>query len=73
MGLYVYEVAYTPQSLAAQIKQPQDRIEAATRPVTARLAQPVVLRPAGKLRGDGALSGTKSVEHDRGQLVRDAA
>jgi uncharacterized protein with GYD domain len=29
MGLYMYEVAYTPQSLAAQIKQPQDRIEAA--------------------------------------------
>ncbi len=29
MPLYMYEVAYTPQSLAAQIKQPQDRIEAA--------------------------------------------
>jgi uncharacterized protein with GYD domain len=29
MPLYMYEVAYTPQSLAAQIKQPHDRIEAA--------------------------------------------
>ena len=29
MALYMYEVAYTPQSLAAQIKQPHDRIEAA--------------------------------------------
>jgi uncharacterized protein with GYD domain len=29
MPLYIYEVAYTPQSLAAQIKQPHDRIEAA--------------------------------------------
>jgi uncharacterized protein with GYD domain len=29
MGLYMYEVAYTPQSLAAQIEQPHDRIEAA--------------------------------------------
>jgi uncharacterized protein with GYD domain len=29
MPLYMYEVGYTPQSLAAQIKQPHDRIEAA--------------------------------------------
>jgi uncharacterized protein with GYD domain len=29
MPLYMYEVAYTPQSLAVQIKQPHDRIEAA--------------------------------------------
>lgn len=29
MGLYMYEVAYTPQSLGAQIKQPHDRIQAA--------------------------------------------
>jgi uncharacterized protein with GYD domain len=29
MPLYMYQVAYTPQSLAAQIKQPHDRIEAA--------------------------------------------
>ena len=29
MPLYAYQVACTPQSLAAQIKQPHDRIEAA--------------------------------------------
>jgi hypothetical protein len=28
MALYMYEVAYTPESLAAQIKEPHDRIEA---------------------------------------------
>ena len=28
MAQYMYEVAYTPESLAAQIKEPQDRIEA---------------------------------------------
>ena len=28
MALYMYEVAYTPESVAAQIKEPQDRIEA---------------------------------------------
>ena len=28
MPLYVYQAAYTAESLAAQIKQPQDRIEA---------------------------------------------
>jgi uncharacterized protein with GYD domain len=35
MPLYMYEVAYTPQSLAAQIKQPHDRIEAARAPLEA--------------------------------------
>jgi uncharacterized protein with GYD domain len=35
MPLYMYEVAYTPQSLAAQIKQPHDRIEAARTPLEA--------------------------------------
>ena len=35
MALYMYEVAYTPQSLAAQIKQPQDRIEAARESIEA--------------------------------------
>jgi uncharacterized protein with GYD domain len=29
MALYMYEIAYTPESLAAKIKEPQDRIEAA--------------------------------------------
>jgi uncharacterized protein with GYD domain len=28
MALYMYEVAYTPESLAAQIKEPHDRLEA---------------------------------------------
>ena len=28
MALYMYEVAYTPESLAAQINEPHDRIEA---------------------------------------------
>ena len=28
MPLYMYQAAYTPESLAAQIKEPQDRIEA---------------------------------------------
>ena len=33
MPLYMYQASYTPESIAAQIKQPQDRIEAAARPV----------------------------------------
>ena len=33
MGLYLYELAYTAESLAAQIKNPQDRIEVAAKPV----------------------------------------
>ncbi|SRR5260370_40720250 len=28
MPLYMYQAAYTPESVAAQIKEPQDRIEA---------------------------------------------
>jgi uncharacterized protein with GYD domain len=28
MALYLYQAAYTPESMAAQIKNPQDRIEA---------------------------------------------
>ena len=26
MSLYLYQVAYTPESLAAQVREPQDRI-----------------------------------------------
>jgi hypothetical protein len=37
MALYMYQAAYTPESLAAQIKEPRDRIEA--------------VRPAGSRRG----------------------
>ena len=28
MALYMYQAAYTAESVAAQIKEPQDRIEA---------------------------------------------
>jgi uncharacterized protein with GYD domain len=28
MGLYMYQAAYTAESLAAQMKEPQDRVEA---------------------------------------------
>lgn len=30
MALYLYQAAYTPESVAAQIKEPQDRIKAVT-------------------------------------------
>jgi len=30
MALYLYQAAYTPESMAAQIKEPQDRIEVVT-------------------------------------------
>jgi uncharacterized protein with GYD domain len=33
MPTYLYQLAYTAESLAAQIKDPQDRIETAARPV----------------------------------------
>lgn len=33
MALYLYQLSYTPESLAAQIKNPQDRIEVAAKPV----------------------------------------
>ena len=39
MALYMYQAAYTAESVAAQIKEPQDRIEAvkpALRPWAAR-------------------------------------
>ena len=32
MPLYMYQIAYTPESWAAQLKNPQNRIEAAARP-----------------------------------------
>jgi uncharacterized protein with GYD domain len=32
--LYLCQAAYTPESLAAQIKEPRDRLEVAARPVT---------------------------------------
>ena len=33
MAVYMYQLAYTPESIAAQIKNPQDRIESAARPL----------------------------------------
>jgi uncharacterized protein with GYD domain len=32
MPLYLHQAAYTPESIAAQIKNPEDRLEVATRP-----------------------------------------
>jgi uncharacterized protein with GYD domain len=32
MALYMYQLAYTPESWAAQLKNPQNRIETAARP-----------------------------------------
>jgi uncharacterized protein with GYD domain len=45
MPLYMYQVAYTPESIAAQVKEPQDRIE--------RAAQPLVKAIGGKLLAAG--------------------
>lgn len=33
MPIYIFQLAYTAESIAAQIKQPQDRLEVAARPV----------------------------------------
>jgi len=35
MALFIYQASYTPESLAAQIKNPQDRIEAVRPPLEA--------------------------------------
>jgi len=35
MPTYLYELSYTAESIAAQIKDPQDRLEAAAKPVAA--------------------------------------
>jgi uncharacterized protein with GYD domain len=35
MGLYMYQASYTPESMAAQIKNPHDRIEAVKPPLEA--------------------------------------
>jgi len=45
MPLYMYQCAYTAESLAAMIKEPQDRIE--------RAAQPLVKAIGGKLLAAG--------------------
>jgi uncharacterized protein with GYD domain len=43
--MYLYELAYTPESIAAQIRNPQDRIETAARPILEAVG--------GKLLGGG--------------------
>ena len=52
MPTYVYELTYTTESLAAQIKNPQDRLEVAARPALQAVG--------GKLLGGGFSFG----EHD---------
>ena len=42
MALYLYQAAYTAESVAAQIKEPQDRIQAVTPALEALGAQVVV-------------------------------
>ena len=41
MALYMYQAAYTAESIAAQIKEPQDRIEA-VRPAVEALGAKIV-------------------------------
>ena len=41
MALYLYQAAYTAESMAAQIKEPQDRIEA-VRPALAALGAKIL-------------------------------
>jgi len=53
MSLYLYELSYTPESLAAQIKNPQDRLQAA--------AAPIIGRIGGKLLGGGYTFGEYDV------------
>lgn len=45
MALYLYQAAYTSESIAAQIKDPQDRVE--------RGAQPVIKAIGGRLVAGG--------------------
>jgi uncharacterized protein with GYD domain len=42
MPLYIYQAAYTPESIAAQIKEPQDRLEA-VRPALEALGGKIVV------------------------------
>jgi len=45
MPVYLYELAYTAESVAAQIKNPQDRLEVAAKPAIAAIG--------GKFLGGG--------------------
>lgn len=53
MSLYLYQLSYTPESLAAQIKDPQDRLQTA--------AKPVIKAAGGKLLGGGFTFGEYDV------------
>lgn len=53
MPLFLYELSYTAESLAAQIKNPQDRLETA--------ALPVIEAVGGKLLGGGFSFGDRDV------------
>ena len=46
MALYMYQFAYTPESWAAQVKNPQNRIETAQSVPTAKKVRP---RPSGSV------------------------
>jgi uncharacterized protein with GYD domain len=50
--MYLYELSYTPESIAAQMKNPQDRLETAGRPA--------IQAVGGRLLGGGFAFG----EHD---------
>lgn len=53
MPTYLYQLAYTPESIASQVKNPQDRLEAA--------ARPLVEGVGGKLLGGGFTFGEYDV------------
>ncbi len=53
MPMYLYELSYTADSIAAQIKNPQDRLEAAARPALEAIG--------GKLLGGGFAFGDRDV------------
>lgn len=53
MPQYLYQIAYTAESLAAQVREPQDRLETAARPVLDAIG--------GKLLGGGFAFGEYDV------------
>ena len=53
MPQYLYQIAYTPESLAAMVGEPQDRLETAARPVLEAVG--------GKLLGGGFAFGEYDV------------
>ena len=48
MALYMYEAAYTPESVAAQIKEPHDRLEAVKPALEAMGIKIMVGNPLGE-------------------------